>query len=266
MPGRASRGRCASRECDLCGLPHCLTAFLFLSPSGLFQFPLMHQRAIMPAMSVGNVRIQDAVIGEWPALTAFLELARTRRSIRRYTPEPVAPTLIEALLEAASWAPSAHNRQPWRFCVVQSATTKAVLSAQMAEAWRRDLSGDGADLSEIERRVAISQARLTGAPVLIVPCVTLEEMDVYPDPLRSQAEWTMAVQSVALACQNLLLAAHAAGLGACWMCAPLFAPALVRQVLALPEAWQPQAILTLGYPAEVRTRTRAPLTERVVWR
>ena len=76
----------------------------------------------------------------------------------------------------------------------------------------------------------------------------------------------MAVQSVALACQNLLLAAHAAGLGACWMCAPLFVPALVRQVLDLPEAWQPQALLTLGYPAEAKTRDRAPLIERVVWR
>ena len=220
----------------------------------------------MPAMSIGNARIQDVVADDPPALAVFVELARTRRSIRRYLPEPVAAPLIETLLEAASWAPSAHNRQPWRFCVVQSAAVKATLSAHMAEAWRRDLAGDGADPLEIERRVAISQARLTGAPVLIVPCVTLAEMDVYPDPVRSQAEWTMAVQSEALACQNLLLAAHTAGLGACWMCAPLFVPALVRQVLALPDAWQPQAILTLGYPAEVRTRTRAPLIEHIVWR
>lgn len=220
----------------------------------------------MPAMSVGNARIQNSMVDEQPALAAFIELVRTRRSIRRYLPEPVAVALIETLLEAASWAPSAHNRQPWRFCVVQSAQVKTTLSTHMAEAWRRDLAGDGADPVEVERRVAISQARLTEAPVLIVPCVTLEEMDVYPDQVRSQAEWTMAVQSVALACQNLLLAAHTAGLGACWMCAPLFVPALVRQVLALPDAWQPQAILTLGYPAEVRTRTRAPLIEHIVWR
>jgi coenzyme F420-0:L-glutamate ligase/coenzyme F420-1:gamma-L-glutamate ligase len=220
----------------------------------------------MPTMSVGNARIQNRTVDELPALAAFVELARTRRSIRRYLPEPVAAPLIETLLEAASWAPSAHNRQPWRFCVVQSAPVKAALATHMAEAWRRDLASDGADPLEIERRVAISQARLTGAPMLIAPCVTLAEMDAYPDPVRSQAEWTMAVQSVALACQNLLLAAHAAGLGACWMCAPLFVPALVRQVLDLPEAWQPQALLTLGYPAEAKTRDRAPLIERVVWR
>lgn len=217
-------------------------------------------------MLVGNARTPDDVMDDSPALAAFVELARTRRSIRRYSSQPVATAIIETLLEAANWAPSAHNRQPWRFCVVQSTAVKSALSTRMAEAWRCDLAGDGADPLEIERRIAISQARLTGAPVLIVPSVTLEEMDVYPDPMRSQAEWTMAVQSVALACQNLLLAAHAAGLGACWMCAPLFVPALVRQALTLPESWQPQAILTLGYPAEVKTRTRAPLKDRVVWR
>ena len=102
--------------------------------------------------------------------------------------------------------------------------------------------------------------------MLIVPCVTMEEMDVYPDTLRSQAERTMAVQSVALACQNLMLAAHAAGLGSCWMCAPLFAPAPVRTALALPETWEPQAILTVGYPAEERQKERASLSQQVVWR
>ena len=94
----------------------------------------------------------------------------------------------------------------------------------------------------------------------------MEEMDVYPDERCAQAEWTMAVQSVALACQNLLLAAHYHNLGACWMCAPLFVPDLVRVVLTLPETWQPQALLTLGYPAEEKTKERAPLASRVVWR
>jgi nitroreductase len=76
----------------------------------------------------------------------------------------------------------------------------------------------------------------------------------------------MAVQSVALACQNLLLAAHAHGLGACWMCAPLFVSGLVRETLDLPSHWQPQALLTLGYPAETKTKDRAPLASRVLWR
>ena len=99
-----------------------------------------------------------------PALAAFVELARTRRSIRRYKAEPVADDLIVSLLEAACWAPSAHNRQPWRFCVVRSPEVKAALSGQMAAVWRADLARDGADPAQVEQRVAASHARLTGAP------------------------------------------------------------------------------------------------------
>ncbi len=199
-------------------------------------------------------------------LPDFGRLVQGRRSIRRYQARPIDPQLLETLLEAAIWAPSAHNRQPWRFCVVTSDAAKQALSARMAEHWRADLGGDGADPAFIERRVAISHARMTGAAALVLAAVSMSDMDVYPDQRRSQAEWTMAVQSTALACQNLLLAAHQAGLGACWMCAPLFVPELVRNVLQLPLDWQPQALITLGYPAEEKTKERAPLASRVVWR
>ncbi len=60
----------------------------------------------------------------------------------------------------------------------------------------------------------------------------------------------MAVQSVAMAAQNLWLLAHAEGLGACWLCAPLFVPELVREILDLPADWQAQGLMTLGWPAE----------------
>ena len=193
-------------------------------------------------------------------------LIRSRRSLRRYQPQPVPQAAVLALLEAARWAPSAHNRQPWRFCVVTSDEAKTELSRQMSEQWQRDLGADGADPEYIARRIAISHARLTTSPVLIVPCVTMEDMDVYPDKQRSEAEFVMAVQSVALACENLLLAAHDLGLGASWLCAPLFVPALVRGVLGLPDHWQPQAILTVGYPAESKEKDRAPLAGHVVWR
>lgn len=201
-----------------------------------------------------------------PAEDAFWRLLQGRRSIRRYQDRPVARELIEQILTAALWAPSAHNRQPWRFCVVSDEDAKQRLSARMSEQWRRDLGADGADPVFIEKRVAISHARLTGAAALIVASVSMEEMDVYPDAKRADAEWIMAVQSTALACQNLLLAAHHFGLGACWMCAPLFVPDLVRSALDLPAAWHPQALITLGYPAETKEKDRAPLDQRVIWR
>jgi F420 biosynthesis protein FbiB-like protein len=198
--------------------------------------------------------------------TAFWQLIQGRRSVRRYQERTVAPEVLERLLEAAIWAPSAHNRQPWRFCVVTSRAAKEQLSTRMAGQWRQDLSGDGADPAAMERRILISQARLTGAAALIIAAVSMEEMDIYPDQRRSTAEWLMAVQSTALACQNLLLAAHHYGLGACWMCAPLFVPELVCEVLTLPATWQPQALITLGYPAETKSKERAPLSSRVLWR
>jgi nitroreductase len=77
----------------------------------------------------------------------------------------------------------------------------------------------------------------------------------------------MALQSCALAGGHLLLAAHASGLGACWMCAPLFAPDVVRQALALPNDWEPQAAIVLGYPAESgEARGRKPVDEVTLWR
>ena len=93
----------------------------------------------------------------------------------------------------------------------------------------------------------------------------MADMDCYPDEQRQKNEWLMAVQSTALAGQNLLLAAHALGLGACWMCAPLFSPDIVRQTLDLPTDWQPQALITAGYPAETRQKTRKPLESCVLF-
>ncbi len=198
--------------------------------------------------------------------TEFRRVLYGRRTVRRYRPGAIERDVLVRLLDAARWAPSAHNRQPWRFCVVTDAALKQRLSLEMGEQWRRDRSADGADPAEIERRVATSQKRLTDAAALIVASLSMEVMDRYADARRAQAEWTMGVQSVALACENLLLAAHAEGLGACWMCAPLFAPDLVRRLLELPEAWQPQALITLGHPDGARTPERLPLDAVVVWR
>jgi coenzyme F420-0:L-glutamate ligase/coenzyme F420-1:gamma-L-glutamate ligase len=189
----------------------------------------------------------------------LLEAIRSRRSIRRYTKTRVPRAVMDELFDAARWAPSAHNRQPWRFAVIEAAQTKDALATAMGERLRADLTRDGAPRDLIDAEVSNSYTRIMNAPALIVVCLTLREMDRYPDPRRNQAEWVMAVQSTALAVQNLLLAAHARGLGACWMCAPLFVPETVRAVLSLADDWEPQALITLGYPAETRTKERMPL-------
>jgi F420 biosynthesis protein FbiB-like protein len=128
---------------------------------------------------------------------------------------------------------------------------------------RADRTADGDDPQDIEQDVARSYARLTGAPVLIIVCISMSDMDVYPDPRRAHYEWTMATQSAAMATQNLLLLAHAEGLAACWVCAPLFVSDLVRDTLNLPGDWEPQGLITLGYAAEQRQKRRAPFEERV---
>ncbi|TVR23306.1 MAG: nitroreductase family protein [Anaerolineaceae bacterium] len=189
-----------------------------------------------------------------------------RRSIRRYEPRPVPRPLILELLTAATWAPSAHNRQPWRFAVIESTGQKAHLAAQMGERLQRDLTADGLPVAVIQQDVARSYQRITSAPVVILLSATMADMDAYPDKRRAGHEMTMAVQSVAMAGQNILLAAHDAGLGACWMCAPLFCPDVVRDALSLPADWLPQGMLTVGYPAQARSKTRRPLGDVTIWR
>jgi F420 biosynthesis protein FbiB-like protein len=187
---------------------------------------------------------------------------RERRSIRRYLSEPLPADTIERLLDAARFAPSAHNRQPWRFAVLQEPAEQERLAAPMGARLRADRLADHDDPAAIECDVARSHARITGAPAVIAVCLTLADMDRYPDARRTETERLMAVQSTAMAVQNVLLLAHAEGLAACWMCAPLFCPDTVRAALDLPADWEPQALITLGQPAAPgRARERRSVAE-----
>jgi len=189
----------------------------------------------------------------------FLELLLGRRSIRRYQQKSVPQELVDKLLTAAIWAPSAHNRQPWRFVVISALEKKSQLAQAMGDRLKKDLTHDGVETNVIENDVSRSYRRITAAPLLVLVCSSMEDMDSYPDERRQINEWTVAVQSTAMAGQNLLLAAHALGLGACWMCAPLFCPEVVQEVLELPVNWEPQGLVTIGYPAEKKVKSRRPL-------
>jgi coenzyme F420-0:L-glutamate ligase/coenzyme F420-1:gamma-L-glutamate ligase len=197
----------------------------------------------------------------------FQELVSTRRSIRSFTDQPVGEDVLGRLLRVACDAPSAHNRQPWRFVVLQDVKLRQRLIEAMSQSFRTDLERDGLSSTEIERQVARGRDRILGASAVVLLFVTMEDMDHYPDGIRQAAERAMAIQSVALAGGHLLLAAHAEGLGACWVCSPLFAPEIVRQTLELPESWEAQGMIVLGHPAEDgRDRQRKSLQEVALWR
>lgn len=175
---------------------------------------------------------------------------KNRRSIRRYKPIPVPIKPILQALDVATSAPSAHNAQPWRFIVIKKDELKRKLALAMGDSFRRDLIRDGLPMGEVEEKVQDSVTRFSKAPILILVCLTMKGMDKYPDERRQVAEHAMAIQSVAAAIQNLLVALHVKGLGSCWYCAPLFCQGEVKRVLGMPKDWEPQSLVTIGYPDE----------------
>ncbi len=195
----------------------------------------------------------------------LMQIIRARRTVRAFRSDPLSREQVNLVLEAACWAPSPHGRQPWRFVVVATAEARTRLALAMGAEWRQQLALDGQDEATITARFTASHERIISAPVVIVPCLYLEDLDPYPDAERQAAETIMAIQSLGCAVQNMLLAAHALGFAAGWMCAPLFCQPAVRAALELAATLQPHALIPLGYPArEPRRRPRRPLEELVV--
>ena len=233
-----------------------------------------HQYEHMRIEANPVIAIRPEKVVSWGALDApeeeakLLDTVRGRRSVRRYLDREIPPELVEQVLEAARWAPSPHGRQPWRFALLTQRATKERLAEAMGKEWRTNLQMDGQDTSVVEKRLEGSRRRLLDAPVLVLLCLYLEELDEYSDAARQQDETTMAVQSLGAAAQNALLAAYEVGLDAGWMCAPLFCPGKVVEALGLDPKLVPHALLTLGYAEEdpPKRRGRKLLDELVVYR
>lgn len=164
------------------------------------------------------------------------EAIKSRRSVRAFTREDVSEEDVKKLIDAARWAPSAGNIQPWEFIVVRK--------------------------PEIKRRLSIAALRQTfieEAPVVIVVCA---------NQIRSGRGYgargvtLYCLQDTAAATQNMLLSACALGLATCWVGA--FREEEAEKALNLPEGVRPVAIIPVGHPAEKpRTRSRRPLSEIV---
>ena len=194
----------------------------------------------------------------------LLGIIRNRRSVKEYASKEVSKEVLFRIFEAGRWAPSAHNTQPWRFIVIKDSALKQRLVKDMASRWDEDMSKDGIPKERRESLIRTSVERFRNAPVVIVACLTMEGMDEYPDDRRTKIEYVMAVQSVAAAIENMLLAAHGEGLGSCWFCAPLFCQDVVRKTLRIPKHVDPQALITLGYPVNrPNPPSRKPLEDVV---
>jgi coenzyme F420-0:L-glutamate ligase / coenzyme F420-1:gamma-L-glutamate ligase len=223
-----------------------------------------------PIISISPERVASWGVLDTPegAAESLMDALLGRRSVRSYLDREVPEEIIQSVLEATRWAPSPHGRQPWRFAVVTQEETKVRLAEAMGEEWRANLEMDGQRVEVVEKRLEGSRRRLLDAPVLVLLCLYLEDLDTYPDVARQQNETTMAVQSLGAAAQNALLAAYSSGLDASWICAPLFCPEKVTRALGLDPRLVPHALLTLGYAEgdPPKRRGRRPLDELVVYR
>jgi len=144
-----------------------------------------------------------------------VELIKTRRSIRKFKPVKVSREVVSVILDLARWAPSAHNAQPWRIIVIDDDAVKERLATAMGRAWLSGMFKDGVPRSKAEEIVKVeSWQRITESPVVLIACLSMEDMHKYSDRRRQKAEYLMGVKSVAAYIQNLLLLAHYYGLGA----------------------------------------------------
>jgi nitroreductase len=164
---------------------------------------------------------------------SLLALLKGRRSIRRYRSDPVPDEMVEQLLEAGRWAPSASNRQPWTFIVIR----------------------DGMILQEVARHAAyyfIRWAHVSEAPLLIVLC----------GDARNWIYRRFLHEDVGLAGSQIMLQAKALGLGTCWIGA--LDREAIAAILKIPDHMEIVGLLTVGFPAEDPPPTsRKPLAEIV---
>jgi len=191
----------------------------------------------------------------------LLRIVRDRRSIRSFRSDSIPQQLVEQMLEAARWAPSAGNRQAYRLMVVASREKLAAMSAAV----RASVDSIRSTLRPSAKARADAYldnfSHFDAAPLCIVSIyragvdllgssseAASGESNAAADVRRAESD---ALCSVSAAIQNLLLGAHALGLGACWMTGPLVAAEALERLLAVPRGWRISALIPIGYPVGV---------------
>jgi len=187
------------------------------------------------------------------------EILRARRSIRRYKPEAPPRDVIEKLIEMAVLAPSASNKQPWRFFVVTERATLERMARAVEEAVDRIAAHVRPEFEQAFRNYGGYFVRFREAPVVIVPVFRSLEVlsNLVDDALAADdrariasMEFNSGIISTALAVENLMLYAHSIGLGTSCMTGPLVAADELKRVLEVPESWSIAALVPAGYPDE----------------
>lgn len=207
----------------------------------------------------------------WLGTAESIDLGRKqaqllRRSVRRFSAEPVPAELIEAAVGEALTAPAPHHTRPVRFVWVRDPDTRVRLLDRMKDQWRADLTGDGRSAESVERRVARGDI-LYDAPELVIPFMVPDGAHSYPDAARTAAEHTMFTVAVGAAVQALLVGLAVRAVGSCWIGSTIFAADLVRTELDLPADWEPLGAIAIGYAQEPQPpREPVPTTDLLVLR
>ena len=181
----------------------------------------------------------------------LLSVIRGRRSIRRYLEKPLPTEMLENLIEAASWAPSAGNRQDWFFTVVTSKETIGEMAKAVSQRWDEIIKANaGRGFIDEVARYAKSFSDFAGAPAVIV--ISSRKVDSVQEHMLGEDAGAVSggAASAAMAAQNLMLAAHAAGLGTCCMTGPVAARERIGRIIGLPRRQEIVCMVAIGFPAE----------------
>jgi nitroreductase len=187
----------------------------------------------------------------------LFDAINNRRSIRRYTDDPVDDEKINKILEAGRWAPSWANTQCWRFVVVKDPEIKARIGQSLLKVQRGDALADNPATKTID-----------SIPVVIVVCARMHTSGCKPgatpggDFVTDKGDWFMF--DTALAVQNMVLAAHGLGLGTVIIGA--FDAKMVEEILGIPKGYRVVTLFPVGVPAqEGKAPPRKELSELIVY-